>query len=69
MIIKNGGILREEYFISYLSLVMNSMQCTLEEAKEVTFERLFKKNEKTLGTISFQHFINAYNELKKCEDM
>lgn len=69
MVINNGGNLSEEYFISYLSLVMNSRKCTLEEAKEVTFERLFNNNEKSLGSISFHHFFSAYDELKKCKGM
>lgn len=48
---------------------MNSRKCTLEEAKEVTFERLFNNNEKSLGSISFHHFFSAYDELKKCKGM
>lgn len=65
MVINNGGNLSKEYFIAYLSLIMNSRQCTIEKAKEITFERLFKNDKKTLGSISFESFINAYEELKE----
>lgn len=65
MVINNGGNLSKEYFIAYLSLIMNSRQCNLEKAKEITFERLFQNDKKTLGNISFEHFINAYEGLKE----
>ena len=65
MVINKGGNLSKEYFIAYLKLIMNSRQCTLEKAKEITFERLFQKDKKTLGSISFERFTNAYVDLKE----
>ena len=65
MVINNGGNLSKEYFVAYLSLIMNSRKCTLEKAREITFSRLFRKDEKTLGSISFDHFISAYEDLKE----
>ncbi|MFD1416917.1 hypothetical protein [Oceanobacillus jeddahense] len=65
MIINKGGDLSKEYFMGYFSLLMNSRQCTLEKAKEITFDRLFRNDENTFGNISFEHFIEAYEELKE----
>ncbi|MED4850979.1 hypothetical protein P9386_03825 [Caldifermentibacillus hisashii] len=65
MIINNGGNLSKEYFIAYLSLIINSKQCTLEEAKQLTFERLFNMDEKALGKVTYSHFNSAFEELKK----
>ena len=65
MVINKGGNLSKEYFIAYLKLIMNSRQCTLEKAKEITFERLFQKDKETLGSISFESFTNAYEDLKE----
>ncbi|MBP2079794.1 hypothetical protein [Oceanobacillus polygoni] len=65
MVINNGGNLSKEYFVACLSLIMNSRQCNLERAKEITFARLFRKDEKTLGNNSFDQFINAYEDLQE----
>ncbi|MBL5874949.1 hypothetical protein HV417_15865 [Bacillus sporothermodurans] len=65
MLINNDGNLSKEYFIAYLKLIMSSRKCTLEKAKEITFERLFQKDKKTLGNISFERFTNAYEGLKE----
>ncbi|WP_324609843.1 hypothetical protein [Oceanobacillus damuensis] len=64
VVINHGGALRKEYFISYLTLVMNTMQCPVEQAKEVTFQRLFRNDTKTLGKESYRQFLLAYEELR-----
>ncbi|GIO23833.1 hypothetical protein [Oceanobacillus sp. J11TS1] len=65
MVINKGGNLSKAYFKAYFSLIRNSRQCTLEEAKEITFVRLFRNDETTRGDISYEHFIEAYKELKE----
>ncbi|MGV3487489.1 MAG: hypothetical protein ACO1OC_02760 [Tuberibacillus sp.] len=69
MVINNGGNLSKEYFVAYFLLIMDSRQVTLDKAKEIAFERLFRSDEKTLGAISFQHFIEAYEGLMKNESL
>jgi hypothetical protein len=61
MIINKGGNLSEEYFLSYMKLIMNSFQCSLDEAEKRTFKLLFNNQENTLGSISYSNFINAMN--------
>ncbi|WP_077325025.1 hypothetical protein [Virgibacillus siamensis] len=65
MIINRGGDLHKEYFVSYMNLIMNAMECSVEKAKDVTFQRLFKNNPKKLGVTSYQEFLLAYEELQK----
>lgn len=62
MIINKGGALREEYFISYLQLVKNSLNCSNDEAYNITFLRLFKNNSDSLGKRSYDTFQRAYNQ-------
>lgn len=65
MIINRSGVLKKEYFVSYMNLIMNSMECSIEKAKDITFQRLFRNNPKKLGTTSYQEFLLAYEELQK----
>lgn len=64
MTINHAGILSREYFVSYMKLMMNARECSLEQAKEMTFQRLFGSEEKSLGKTSYQSFLHAYEELK-----
>jgi hypothetical protein len=67
MIINKGGVLSEEYFISYLKLVKNSLNCSNDEAYDITFSRLFKNDPDTLGKKSYDTFQKAviqFNSIK-----
>ncbi|QHA35050.1 hypothetical protein D5E69_04000 [Rossellomorea marisflavi] len=63
MTINHGGDLSEDYFIAYISLIMNSRGITLEEAKAFTFQRLFQNDEETLGDRSHKSFMRAYERM------
>ncbi|KML31257.1 hypothetical protein [Rossellomorea marisflavi] len=63
MTINHGGDLSEDYFIAYISLIMNGRGTTLEEAKEFTFQRLFQNHEGTLGDRSHKSFVRAYERM------
>lgn len=65
LIINSAGALRKEYFISYLKLIMNARQCSVDEAKNVTMKRLFQNNSQSLGMFSYRQFLLAYEELKE----
>jgi hypothetical protein len=65
VIINKGGALREEYFISYLQLVKNSLNCSNIEAYIITFSRLFKNDSDSLGEKSYDAFQRAYNQFKR----
>ncbi|MDH5163412.1 hypothetical protein [Heyndrickxia oleronia] len=67
MVINNGGNLSKDYFLAYISLITNAKQCSVDQAKEILFKRLFNVNKKTLGPISYNNFISAYTELKSIE--
>ncbi len=41
------------------------MECSVEKAKDITFQRIFSNNPKKLGTTSYQEFLLAYEELQK----
>lgn len=59
MPVNNGGKLSEEYFISYLKLIMATKMCTLEEARECKFEHFFLGNKDTFGEFSYYQFLQA----------
>lgn len=65
MIINHGSILQKEYFASYMKLIMNALECSIEEAKNITFQRLFGSDTEKLGPASYQEFQLAYEELQK----
>ncbi|WP_124222100.1 hypothetical protein [Aquisalibacillus elongatus] len=64
MVINQSGNLRKDYFVSYMKLLMNTMNCTVDEAKAITFLRIFDNNKHHLGDFSYQEFSKAYEELK-----
>lgn len=63
MTINHAGSLKKEYFISYMKLIMNAFGCSVEEAKDKTFERLFRLQEIEMGQETYEQFILAYREL------
>ncbi|EDL66110.1 hypothetical protein [Bacillus sp. SG-1] len=60
MTVNHGGTLGKEYFISYLSLIMNSRGCSAEEAHDIAFHLFFKGNEDAFGQKTYQEFLTAY---------
>lgn len=64
MTINHAGTLKKEYFMSYMNLIMNAFGCSFDEAKEKTFERLFRLKENDMGQETFTQFLLAYHELK-----
>lgn len=65
MVINHAGALRKEYFIAYMKLIMNAFECPIEQARDLTFERLFRLKEDYLGNESYQQFLLAYEEIKQ----
>ncbi|MBT2756807.1 hypothetical protein J7E71_12680 [Mesobacillus foraminis] len=65
MVINHAGALKKEYFLSYMKLIMNAYGCTVEEAKEQTFKRLFRLQENEMGTETYGQFLLAYEDLKE----
>ncbi|MBM7573679.1 hypothetical protein [Aquibacillus albus] len=64
MIVNHAGTLKKDFFIAYLSLVMNAKNCTLNQAKETTFERFFKQDKDIYGQETYQQFLLAYRSLR-----
>ncbi|UOE53711.1 hypothetical protein LIT38_16465 [Bacillus sp. CMF12] len=63
MTINHAGALKKEYFISYMKLLMNAFGCSVEEAKDRTFERLFRLRESEMGKETYTQFLLAYRDL------
>lgn len=63
MTINHAGALKKEYFISYMKLLMNAFGCSVEEAKDKTFERLFRLRESEMGQETYTQFLLAYRDL------
>jgi hypothetical protein len=49
MVVNHAGTLTQDYFRSYIKLVMNANECSLKEAKNKTFKHLFETNESRFG--------------------
>ena len=64
MLLNRGGALSADYFAAYMKLIMNTRDCSLNEAKEMSFQRLFRGKVDTLGKESYQNFILAYKLLQ-----
>lgn len=58
-----GSVLSKEYFLAYLTHVMQVFQCNAEEAKEITVERLFRGDLNAFGGGTRENFANAFDEL------
>ncbi|MED4136011.1 hypothetical protein P4668_26920 [Priestia megaterium] len=67
MTINHSSTLNKEYFLSYMKLIMNAYQNTVDQAKELAFQRLFESHINSLGCNSYENFLLAYNELKESE--
>ncbi|MBL4956692.1 MULTISPECIES: hypothetical protein [Bacillus] len=67
MTINHAGTLNKEYFLSYMNLIMNAHQNTVDQAKELAFQRLFGAQTNSLGRRSYENFLLAYKELKGSE--
>ncbi|ASK62611.1 hypothetical protein CFK37_10825 [Virgibacillus phasianinus] len=65
MVIKNGATLSKDYFQSYFKLRMNTLGCSLDQAREQTYEEFFGENAERFGRATYQHFIEAYQEMDK----
>ncbi|WHZ58567.1 hypothetical protein [Metabacillus hrfriensis] len=65
MVINHAGTLRPEFFIAYMNLIMNAFECSVEQARNLTFERLFQSKEDDLGNESYKQFLKAYEAIKQ----
>lgn len=63
MIVNHGGNLSKEYFLAYIKLVMNSKECSIETAKNLTMDLFFKNDKNRFGKDTFQSFEDAFYEL------
>lgn len=63
MVVNNGGNLSVDYFIAYLNLVMQTKQCSASCAKQYMLEKFFKGNPGHFGSLSYQSFTQAIDEL------
>ncbi|WP_419955100.1 hypothetical protein ACN6MT_05890 [Neobacillus niacini] len=63
MTVNHAGMLKKEYFLSYLNLVRISRNCSLEEAKDLTISFFFKNNRLRYGSQTYERFLEAYNQL------
>ncbi|MEK4486329.1 hypothetical protein MHH81_12175 [Psychrobacillus sp. FSL H8-0484] len=66
MTVNNGGKLSTEYFVSYLKLIMNARNCSLETARTFMFDQFFKGNKDTFGTYSYSNFLKAFEGFSCC---
>jgi hypothetical protein len=65
MTVNHAGILKKEYFISFLKLIILSRNCSTEQAKDIAMELFFHHNIEEYGLQTFQRFLDAYHELTK----
>ncbi|WP_342598282.1 hypothetical protein MHB48_11915 [Psychrobacillus sp. FSL H8-0483] len=66
MTVNNGGKLSTEYFVSYLKLIMNARNCSLETASTIMFDQFFKGNKDTFGAYSYRNFLKAFEGFSCC---
>lgn len=65
MIVNHASTLSKEYFKSYIQLIMNTKNCSLDKGREITMQRLFDMNKYSYGEETCENFKKAYKELKK----
>lgn len=65
MVIKNGARLSKDYFRSYLTLRMNTLDCSLDEARDQTYDEFFAANNNRFGKSTYNNFVAAVEEMKK----
>ncbi|MFZ3576938.1 hypothetical protein [Virgibacillus sp. DJP39] len=68
MVIKNGSTLSKDYFKSYFKLRMNTLGCTLVEAREQTNSEFFSENADRFGEETYNNFCSAYKEMKEKQE-
>ncbi|MRG85763.1 hypothetical protein [Salinibacillus xinjiangensis] len=67
MKLNRSGKTSKEFFVSYLKLVMNTQKCSLEVAKEITFDRIFEGQPHCFGKEVYDNFLSAYEEMKESD--
>ncbi|MBS4189476.1 hypothetical protein KHA94_04490 [Bacillus sp. FJAT-49705] len=65
MVINHAGVLGREYLIAYMKLIISAFECSVDQAKDLTFQRLFTLKEDSMGQETYQQFLLAYKELKE----
>ncbi|MYL18812.1 hypothetical protein GLW04_02855 [Halobacillus litoralis] len=60
-----SGALTKEYFKSYIKLVLNSGDLSIEQAQEIVLQRLFGGDRSALGGESLKNFQTACEEIKQ----
>lgn len=65
MVVNRAGNLSVEYFQSYFTLLMNTRNFNVVQAKEFIFKRFFNEDCKALGNHTYQNFEKAYLSLKR----
>lgn len=63
MRIKHGGKLSKAYFKSYMKLIMNTRNCSLEKSREITLGLVFGEERDGKDDEVYQNFLKAYDEL------
>ncbi|WP_430790742.1 hypothetical protein VBD025_07260 [Virgibacillus flavescens] len=64
MVIKNGSTLSKDYFRSYLKLRMNTLDCSLDEARDQTIDEFFAANNQRFGKSTYTNFVDAVEEMR-----
>ncbi|MBP1950488.1 hypothetical protein [Virgibacillus litoralis] len=64
MRIKHGGKLSKAYFKSYMKLIMNTKDCSLEDSSKITLERVFGEEKDGTDVEVYQNYLKAYEELR-----
>jgi hypothetical protein len=64
MTMNKSGNLSTLYFRSYFNLVMSAFEVDVHLAKDYIFNHIFKGDETYRGTLSYERFLCAYQEIK-----
>lgn len=64
MTVNHGGNLKEEYFISYLKLIMASRECEAVCAENFAFKTFFSGDAAKFGKSTFERFKRAVASLE-----
>lgn len=64
MRIIHSGKLSKAYFKSYMKLIMNTRDCSLEESSVITLERIFGEEKDGTDVEVYQNYLKAYEELR-----
>ncbi|SEP84822.1 hypothetical protein SAMN05216232_1072 [Virgibacillus subterraneus] len=64
MRIKHGGKLSKAYFKSYMKLIMNTRDCSLEESSSITLEGIFGEEKDGTDVEVYQNYLKAFEELR-----